>query len=86
MRSLFLCIPLLSTWPLTLSAQSREEELERKVGELEQRLEAMERQLGALWSAINRAISENNFPTRTSRLCDYCSYRDICPAWAGEAS
>ncbi|HSF87397.1 MAG TPA: PD-(D/E)XK nuclease family protein [Acidimicrobiia bacterium] len=49
-------------------------------------LDAMERQLGALWSAINRAISENNFPTRTSRLCDYCSYRDICPAWAGEAS
>lgn len=45
-------------------------------------LDAMERQLGALWSAINRAITEENFPPRPGRLCDWCSYRDICPAWA----
>ena len=45
-------------------------------------LDAMHRQLEALWSAINRAIERSNFPPRTSRLCDWCSFKDQCPAWA----
>ena len=45
-------------------------------------LDAMQRQLGALWTTINRAISQDNFPPRPGRLCDWCSYQDICPAWA----
>ena len=45
-------------------------------------LDAMERQLEALWSAINRAITDANFPPRTGRLCDWCQYQDICPAFA----
>ena len=47
-------------------------------------LDAMERQLRALWKAINRAIEQDNFPPRPGRLCDYCSFRDRCPAWATE--
>jgi len=45
-------------------------------------LDAMERQLEALWAAINRSIETDYFPTRTGVLCDWCSYRDICPAFA----
>ncbi len=45
-------------------------------------LDAMQRQLEALWTAIERAIETGRFPTRTGVLCDYCSYRDICPAFA----
>ncbi len=45
-------------------------------------LDAMERQLRALWNAINRAITSQKFPPRPGRLCDYCHYRDICPAFA----
>ena len=45
-------------------------------------LDAMERQLVALWAAIDRAISADRFPARPSRLCDWCAYKDICPAWA----
>ncbi len=44
-------------------------------------LDAMQRQLEALWKAIERAIDTGTFPTRTGVLCDYCSYRDICPAF-----
>ncbi|MCP3976501.1 MAG: PD-(D/E)XK nuclease family protein [bacterium] len=50
----------------------------------DRQLDAMERQLEALWSAINRAIVSGDFPTRTSRLCDWCSYKDICPAFASQ--
>jgi putative RecB family exonuclease len=47
-------------------------------------LDAMERQLQALWTAIERAIDTGRFPPRTGVLCDWCAYRDICPAFAHE--
>ena len=46
-------------------------------------LDAMDRQLRALWTAIDRALDEERFPPRTSRLCDWCSFQPICPAWEG---
>jgi len=47
-------------------------------------LDAMERQLEALWAAIERAIETDDFPTRTGVLCDWCAYQDICPAFAND--
>lgn len=31
---------------------------------------------------ILRAVRENLWPTRTSRLCDWCYFKSICPAFA----
>jgi putative RecB family exonuclease len=45
-------------------------------------LNAMERQLRALWDAINRAIERDLFPPRPSKLCDWCQYKSMCPAFA----
>jgi putative RecB family exonuclease len=45
-------------------------------------LDAMRRQLEALWAAINRAITSDTFPPRPGRLCDWCQYQDMCPAFA----
>ena len=45
----------------------------------DQQLNAMERQLEALWSAINTAMRTGNFPARPGRLCGWCSYQEICP-------
>ncbi|MDJ0791311.1 MAG: PD-(D/E)XK nuclease family protein [Acidimicrobiia bacterium] len=48
-------------------------------------LDAMERQLRALWTAIDRAIETDTWPARVSALCDWCDYRDShCPAWNPE--
>ncbi|MXY73344.1 MAG: PD-(D/E)XK nuclease family protein [Acidimicrobiia bacterium] len=49
-------------------------------------LRGVKKQLRALWWAIDRAISTGAFPTRKTRLCDWCSYQSICPAWAEEPS
>lgn len=54
---------------------------EYRIDVTDSQLDAMKRQLDALWSAINRAIETGSFPTRVSRLCDYCQYRDRCPAF-----
>lgn len=47
-------------------------------------LDAVERKIQALWNAINRAISRDQFPPKVSRLCDWCSYKQLCPAFADE--
>jgi putative RecB family exonuclease len=56
-----------------------------RIGTTEAQLDAMERQLRALWSAIDRAIGDDHFPTRVGRLCDWCSFQSICPAFVGTA-
>jgi len=50
----------------------------------DRQLDAMDRQLRALWTAIDRAIDRDQFPPRPGRLCDWCSFKDVCPAWQQE--
>lgn len=44
-------------------------------------LDAMDRQLRALWSRIQACLDQDSFPARPGRLCDWCSFRDRCPAF-----
>ncbi len=45
-------------------------------------LDAMERQLEALWAAIDRAISTGRWPAKKSPLCNWCDFKtDLCPVW-----
>jgi putative RecB family exonuclease len=44
---------------------------------------ATERKLKALWAAIQRAAETGDWRPRTSRLCDWCDHRALCPAWGG---
>jgi len=41
-------------------------------------LENLKREIREL---IDRIEAEEKFPTRVSRLCDWCEYKEICPAW-----
>ncbi len=47
----------------------------------DRQLDAMERQLDALWTAIERALETGSFPPRPGRLCSWCSFQDRCPAF-----
>lgn len=33
------------------------------------------------WDEVLERCSTGDFPPRTSKLCDYCSFKNICPAW-----
>ena len=51
----------------------------------DQQLDAMHRQLEALWTAITKAIDTDVWPARTSPLCDWCDFKaELCPAWSPE--
>ena len=49
----------------------------------EQDLLATERKVEAIWRAIQRATDERDWRPHRSRLCDWCDFRDLCPAWGG---
>lgn len=46
-------------------------------------LRALERNVKAVWAAIERAALTGDWRPRTSRLCDWCDFRPLCPAWGG---
>lgn len=49
----------------------------------EQDLLAVERKVQALWVAISRAAETGDWRPSPSRLCDWCEYKPLCPAWGG---
>jgi putative RecB family exonuclease len=50
----------------------------------EQSSRAIERKVGAIWSAVERACSRDDFRPKPSKLCEYCAFRVYCPAFGGE--
>lgn len=44
---------------------------------------ATEARIEGLWERISRAAREGSFRPRTSRLCDWCSFQALCPAFGG---
>jgi putative RecB family exonuclease len=46
-------------------------------------LVATERGIRALWTAIQRAADTGDWRPSPSRLCDWCDYKQLCPAWGG---
>ena len=44
---------------------------------------ATERKVEALWTAIKLAEETGDWQPSPSRLCDWCSYKPICPAYGG---
>ncbi len=49
----------------------------------ERELLALEANVRAVWAAIDRAATSGDWRPRPSRLCDWCDFRDLCPAWGG---
>jgi putative RecB family exonuclease len=45
-----------------------------------EQLEALRRETIEL---IDRIEAEREFPAQKNRLCDWCEFREICPAWGG---
>jgi putative RecB family exonuclease len=44
---------------------------------------AVERSISAIWLAIRKNHISGNWPATPSRLCDWCSFKEFCPAFGG---
>src|SRR5690554_4454684 len=51
----------------------------------DQDLELVEHEIRELWDDILTAARSGTFRTSKSKLCGWCSFQDICPAFGGEA-
>jgi putative RecB family exonuclease len=51
----------------------------------EQSTRGLERKVGAIWTAIERACERDDFRPRPSALCSWCSFKEHCPAFGGAA-
>ncbi|MFL6099459.1 MAG: RecB family exonuclease [Actinomycetales bacterium] len=49
----------------------------------ERELEATERKVRALWTAIARAADTGDWRPSKSRLCGWCDFQALCPEWGG---
>ena len=49
----------------------------------ERDLLAVERNVRAIWDAVARAARTGDWRPRTSRLCDWCDFREYCPEFGG---
>jgi putative RecB family exonuclease len=43
----------------------------------------LERNVKAVWQAIVRASETGDWRPRTSKLCDWCDFKELCPEWGG---
>jgi putative RecB family exonuclease len=46
----------------------------------------VERKLGAVWTAIERACEREDFRPNPSRLCDFCGFKAYCPSFGGDVA
>jgi putative RecB family exonuclease len=51
---------------------------------VEEELVALEQDLEGLWESIAHAARTGDFTYRTSKLCSWCSFQSLCPAFGGE--
>lgn len=49
----------------------------------ETELRAIERNVKAVWAAIERAAHTGDWRPRTSTLCSWCEFQALCPEWGG---
>lgn len=44
---------------------------------------ALERNVKAVWTAIERAVADRDFRPNPSRLCSWCDFKPLCPSFGG---
>jgi putative RecB family exonuclease len=50
----------------------------------EQSTRGIEKRLGAIWAAVERACERDDFRPNPSRLCDWCAFQAYCPQFGGD--
>lgn len=50
----------------------------------EQSVRGIEKKIGAVWSAIERACADEDFRPKKSPLCNWCAFQEYCPEFGGD--
>ena len=78
-----LCKSVLGVVPLRVQLLYLRDKVTISTSPTEQTMRGTIGQLNAVWSAVEKACTTNDFRPRPSRLCTFCSYRHLCPIHQG---
>jgi putative RecB family exonuclease len=52
----------------------------------DQSIRGMERKVGAIWTAVEKACEREDFRPNPGKLCQWCAFQAWCPAFGGDPS
>lgn len=78
-----LCQEVLGRPPVQVKLLHLKEPLTITAEPSEQALRGQRQKAVAVWSAIERACQNEDFQPRTGPLCNYCRFKEFCPAYGG---
>jgi putative RecB family exonuclease len=82
----FLCEQVLGRRPAKVQLFHLREPLAICTTPSEQSINGLERQATAIWAAVKRACSLEDFRPKPGPLCDWCGFHAYCPARGGDLS
>ncbi len=82
----FLCEQVLGRRPARVQLLHLAEPVSISVVPSEQSIRGLRNRAQAIWSAVELACATEDFRPKTSKLCDYCSFKAYCPAFGGDLS
>jgi putative RecB family exonuclease len=80
----FLCERLFGRRPARIQLLHLREPVSITAVPTDQSIRGLTTRTQAIWSAVERACALDDFRPRPGRLCDFCSFREWCPAWGGD--
>ncbi len=80
----FLCEKVLGRRPAKVQLLYLAEPVRIITEPTEQSIRGLQLRASAIWTAVERACEREDFRPKPSRLCDWCSYREWCPAFGGD--
>jgi putative RecB family exonuclease len=80
----FLCEQILGRRPARIQLLHLREPVAISTVPSEQSVRGLRQQTAAVWAAIESACQREDFRPKPGRLCEYCAYRDLCPAVGGD--
>ena len=79
-----LCEQVLGRRPSRVRLMYLKEPLVIEAMPSEQAVRGTRQRTSAVWSAIERACENEDFRPRPSALCNWCSFRSLCPIYGGD--
>lgn len=82
----FLCEAVLGVRPSKIQLLYLREPVMIVATPSDQSIRGLQKRVGAIWTAVERACEREDFRPQRGRLCDWCAFKPLCPAWAETAS
>jgi putative RecB family exonuclease len=79
-----LCEQVLGRRPVRVRLMYLSEPVVIEAEPSEQAVRGTRQRTSAVWSAIERACENEDFRPRPSALCNWCSFRTLCPIYGGD--